>query len=243
MSGRPAGLRPVDLLALAAAAFAVGITVSAIVFDVGTSSGVVVVAAISAFSGSGELAYAAVILSGGSAVAGLISALLVSSRFGLLAMSIANRWPMPVWERIAAMQISGEPAVAAAVIAPDAPTARRLYWQIALAMAGGWVVGSMVGVVVGNVIGDTRAIGLDAVFPAVLLGTVASALRSRDTAVAAVLGAGGAVVLVPIAPAGLPFLIAALAALVAVRVPAGPLRRSAGLRRPGGRGADAEAAP
>ena len=61
--------------------------------------------------------------------------------------------------------------------------------------------------------GATRTrpnIGLDAVFPAVLLGTVAAALRSRDTAVAAILGAVLAVVLVPVAPAGVPFLAAFL---------------------------------
>jgi predicted branched-subunit amino acid permease len=227
----------VDIAALIAATFAVGITVSAIMIDIGTPSAVVMLASLSAFSGSGELAYAAVIQSGGSPVAGLVSALLVSSRFGLLAMSIANRWPMSVWERIAAMQISGEPAVAAAITAREPSTARRLYWQIALAMAVGWVVGSGVGVFVGNVIGDTRAIGLDAVFPAVLLGTVATALRSRDSAVAAVLGGLLAVVAVPVAPAGIPFLIAALAALVAAKVPAGPLAlRSAwrAARRGGG---------
>ena len=225
MDNESTGLRPVDIAALGAASMAVGITVSAIMTKIGTTSAVVMIAAVTAFSGSGELAFASVILSGGTSAAGLISALLVSSRFGLLAMSMANRWPMPVWEKIAAMQISGEPAVAAAITARSPAMARRLYWQIALAMAGGWVVGTALGVLLGNVIGDIRKIGLDAVFPAVLLGTVAAALRSRDTAVAAVLGAVIAVVLVPIAPAGLPFLLAALAAIVASRVPAGPLRR------------------
>lgn len=208
-----------------AASFAVGITVSAIMIDIGTPSAVVMLASVTAFSGSGELAYAAVILSGGSSVAGLISALLVSSRFGLLAMSVAKKWPMSVGERIAAMQISGEPAVAAAITAKSPAMARRLYWQIALSMAAGWILGSVVGVSVGNVIGDTHAIGLDAVFPAVLLGTVAASLRSRDTAAAAALGGLVAVLLVPIAPAGIPFLVAALAAVVGAKVPAGPLRK------------------
>lgn len=225
MSDTTTGLRTADILALGAASLAVGVTVSAIMIDIGTPSAVVMAATVTAFSGSGELAYAAVILSGGSTAAGMVSALLVSSRFGLLAMSIANRWPMSVWERIAAMQISGEPAVAAAITAKDPATARRMYWQIALSMGVGWVLGSAIGVALGNVIGDTKAIGLDAVFPAVLLGTVAAALRSRDSAAAAVLGAVVAVALVPIAPAGIPFLVAALAAGVGARVRPGPLRR------------------
>lgn len=213
-----------DVAALAAASMAVGVAVSAIMTDIGTSPAVVLAATVTAFSGSGELAYAAVIGSGGSVAAGLVSALLVSSRFGLMAMSIANRWPMSTWERIAAMQISGEPAVAAAVTAPNPASARRLYWQIALAMAVGWVLGSIIGVAVGNVIGNTKAIGLDAVFPAVLLGTVAASLRRRDTAATAVLGGIVAVVLVPVVPAGVPFLVAALAAVAALGVPSVPLR-------------------
>lgn len=224
MSETASGLRPADIAALGAASLAVGVTVSAIMISIGTPSSVVMLATVTAFSGSGELAYAAVIQSGGSTAAALVSALLVSSRFGLLAMSVANKWPMSVWERIAAMQISGEPAVAAAITARTPALARKLYWQIAGSMAVGWVVGSAIGVAVGNVIGDTRAIGLDAVFPAVLLGTVAAALRSRDSAVTAVLGGVVAVVLVPIAPAGIPFLVAALASLVGAKVAAGPLR-------------------
>jgi predicted branched-subunit amino acid permease len=233
------GLGRADLVALAAASFAVGVAVSAIMVDIGTPPMVVVLASVTAFSGSGELAYAAVIGSGGSVTAALVSALLVSSRFGLMAMSIANRWPMSTAEKLAAMQISGEPAVAAAVTAPDPVMARRLYWQIALAMMVGWVVGTVAGVALGNVIGDTKAIGLDAVFPAVLLGTVAASLRRRDTATAAVLGGLVAVVLVPVAPAGIPFLVAALAAFVAAKVPAVPLRRPRPRPGPAAGGSDA----
>lgn len=228
------GLGWVDLIALTVASMAVGVAVSAIMIDIGTSPAVVLVATVTAFSGSGELAYAAVIGAGGSTAAGLVSALLVSSRFGLMAMSTASCWRMPLWEKFAAMQIAGEPAVAAAVTAPNPPSARRLYWQIALSMAIGWVLGSIVGVAVGNVIGDTKAIGLDAVFPAVLLGTVMSSMRRRDSAVATLLGGAVAVALVPVAPAGMPFLVAALAALVALRFPSTALRDSGRANRPKG---------
>lgn len=215
-----------DRFALIGATFAVGITVSAVMVDIGTPSGVVMLAAISAFSGSGELAYAAVILGGGGVVPAMASALLVSARFGLLAMSVAQRWPMSVWEKIAAMQISGEPATAVAITAPDARSARRRYWQTALPMGIGWMIGTAVGILVGNIIGDTSRIGLDAVFPAVLVGTVISAMKSRDTAVAAIGGGLIAIVLTPFAPAGLPFLLSTGAALAAARIAPGPWRAS-----------------
>jgi len=214
-----------DRLALIGASVAVGITVSAVMIDIGTPGPVVMLAAFAAFSGSGELAFAAVILGGGGVVPAVASALLVSARFGLLAMSIAHRWPMRTWERIAAMQISGEPAVAVAITAPDARSARRRYWQTALPMGAGWAVGSALGILLGNVIGDTARIGLDAVFPAVLVGSVIGAVRRRDTAVAGLGGALIALALTPVAPAGLPFLLSTAAAVVAARVAPSPWRR------------------
>ena len=224
MSTSEGDLRTADLLALLGATFAVGLTVSAVMIDIATPAGVVMLAAIAAFSGSGELAYAAVIQGGGGMVPALAAALLVSARFGLLAMSIANRWPMTVWEKLAAMVISGEPAVAAAITAPDPARARRRYWQTAIPMGSGWLIGTLVGIFLGNVIGDTSRIGLDAVFPAVLVGSVISSLRSRDTAVAAFGGGLIALALTPFAPAGLPFLMATVAAIIATRVAPGPLR-------------------
>lgn len=213
-------LRAPDLAALAVASIAVGIAVSAIMSGIGTSDAVIMAAAVLAFSGTGELAYASVIASGGGLVPAVVSALLVSSRFGLLAMSMAKRWPAPWWERAALAHITGEAQVAAALVAPDPPAARRAYWQVALAMSGGWVIGSGLGLLLGNVIGNTRAIGLDAVFPASLIAVVVSALRRRDTAAAAGLGAVIALVLTPFTPGGVPILAASAASIVALAVPA-----------------------
>src|SRR5690242_11069916 len=94
------GFRTSDLAALLLASVAIGIAVSAIMTDVGTSGPVVMGASALAYSGTGELAYASVIASGGGLAPASVAALLVSSRFGLLAMSMRNRWPAPLWERI-----------------------------------------------------------------------------------------------------------------------------------------------
>ncbi len=220
-------LRAPDLAALAVASVAVGVAVSAIMSDIGTSDAVIMAAAILAFSGTGELAYASVIASGGGLAPAVGAALLVSSRFGLLAMSMAKRWPAPAWERAAMAHITGEAQVAAALVAPDPAAARRAYWQVALAMSGGWVVGSALGLLLGNVIGDTKAIGLDAVFPASLIAVVVGALRRRDTSAAAALGAVIALALTPFTPGGVPILVASVASVVALAVPATAWKRAA----------------
>src|SRR4051812_47520635 len=72
----PGGFTPLDLGALLLASIAIGVAVSAIMTDVGTSPWVVMAAAALAYSGTGELAYASVISSGGTMVPALAAALL-----------------------------------------------------------------------------------------------------------------------------------------------------------------------
>ena len=62
-----------------------------------------------------------------------------------------------------------------------------------------------------------QALGLDAVFPAFFLALLLSEARDRRAAGVAALGAVVALVLVPVAPAGLPVLVASTAALVGLR--------------------------
>ncbi len=231
VEGDPAvrGFRTSDLVALLLASVAIGIAVSAIMTDVGTSGPVVILAAALAYSGTGELAYASVVASGGGLVPASVAALLVSSRFGLLAMSMRNRWPAPWWERIGIAHVASEPAVAAALdVEPRGGpmAARRAFWQLAIWMAVGWVGGSALGLALGNVVGDTNRIGLDAVFPASFIGAVVNSMRRQDGAVAVVLGATTALVLTPFLPAGGPILLGALAAPVALLFRPVPLRRS-----------------
>ncbi len=217
-----------DLGALMFASAAIGVAVTSIMTGIGTSPWVVMAACTLAFSGTGEVAYASVIASGGGLSAALAAALLVSSRFGLLAMSTIGRWKAPWWERIAMAHLTSEIAVAGAIErAPQGErVARRAFWQLCLAPTAGWIIGSGIGLLLGDVVGDTSRIGLDAVFPASFVGAVVSGLRRRDSAVAVVLGGTAALTFTPLLPAGLPVLIAAGASVVALCAPATGWRRT-----------------
>ncbi len=203
----------------------IGIAVAPIMVDVDSPAWVVVAATVFAWSGTGEVAYASVIASGGSTLAAFIASMLVSSRFALLALSLKGRWQASLIERIGMYHYASEVAVANAIdqgdrIGPGA--ARRVFWQLAIPMASGWFIGTVLGLLLGNIVGDTRQIGLDVVFPASFIGTVVTGLRRRDSAVAVMGGITAAIGLSPILPAGLPILVAALAAFVAVAVPPPP---------------------
>lgn len=215
------GLTALDIGTLGFASAFIGIAVTAIMTDVGTSPWVVMAACTLAFSGTGEVAYASVIATGGGIAPAVAAAMLVSSRFGLLAMSMTGRWKAPLWERIAIAHLASEVAVAGAIeAAPHGErAARRVFFQLALAPTVGWIIGSAIGLALGDVVGDTRNFGLDVVFPASFVGAVVNGMRRRDSSVAVVLGILAALVLTPLLPAGLPVLIAAMASLVALAVP------------------------
>jgi len=200
----------------------IGIAVAPIMADVGTPDWVILAAAFFAWSGTGEVAYASVIDGGGSTIAAWVAAMLVSSRFALLALSLKGRWQASLVERVGMYQFASEVAVANAIDQErrfGRHGARRVFWQLAVPMATGWFVGTVLGLLLGNIVGDTRQIGLDVVFPASFIGTVVSGLRRRDSAVAVGGGLTAALGLSPFLPAGLPILIAALTALLAVLVP------------------------
>lgn len=217
--------RPADYLALAFTYFAVGVTVSVAMIERGISIPTTLGAALVIYSATSELAFLAVRDAGGSAAIGVLSGWLVASRFGLLALSLGARYQAPMLERAAAAINSFDPNVGLAVQQADRSELRRVFWRVTAALMIGWWIGSLVGVFLGDVIGDGRAWGLDAVFPATLMAIIGALVRRRDGLTAAVVGAGICCLLIPVAPGGLPILASALGAVVAVltftRGPAG----------------------
>ena len=80
-----------------------------------------------------------------------------------------------------------------------------------------WNAGTAVGVLLGNAIGDANRLGLDAAFPALFLALLIPQLSSRRKLVAALLGGGIALVLIPFTPAGVPIVAASAACLIGWR--------------------------
>jgi len=69
------------------------------------------------------------------------------------------------------------------------------------------------------VIGDADRLGLDAVFPALLLAVIANLLRRRDGLAAAMAGAIVCAALIPVSPAGVPIILSLVGVLAALVVP------------------------
>jgi predicted branched-subunit amino acid permease len=87
-----------------------------------------------------------------------------------------------------------------------------------LVLMAAWTTGTAAGVAVGSALGDPADYGLDAMFPALFLALLVGQIDGRRTRAAALFGALIALAFTPLLPPGVPLIVAASGALLAVRV-------------------------
>jgi branched chain amino acid efflux pump len=197
----------------------------------GTSAGLSVVQtcalSVLMFSGGSQFALIGVLGGGGNAVSGSASAMLLGARNALYGARLAPVLGLRGLRRAVGAQVVVDESTAVALrYEPDGATAARLgFWATGLAIFVLWNLSTLVGAVLGNQLGDPRDFGLDAAAPAAFLALLAPRLRGRSPWLTALAGAAVAVAVVPVVPAGVPVLVAALVPVLAVlAVPAGRSR-------------------
>lgn len=175
------------------------------------------------FTGASQFAVVGVLGAGGSAAAALAPALLLAARNGIYGLAIApvlrGRRATRAWQA----QLVIDESTAMARAQPEPEAARRAFLATGLSVFAFWNVGTLIGALVGSGLGDPKAIGLDAMFPAAFLALLVPQLQTPAARVAALSGGVIAVALVPVAPAGVPILAAVLGLIPAVQA----LRREA----------------
>jgi 4-azaleucine resistance transporter AzlC len=172
-----------------------------------------VIMSVTTFAGSAQFAAASVLGSGGQPIAAIAAALLLNARYLPIGVSVAPYLFGGTLRRLCTAQLVVDESWAIASRGQGRFDPHRLVGAgVVLWLA--WVIGTIIGVIGGEALGDPAALGLDAAFPALFLALLVGQLRSRTALVAAALGAGIAVALVPFAPPGIPIIAAALAALI-----------------------------
>ena len=168
------------------------------------------------FAGSAQFAAASIVSGGGQPIAAIAAGLLLNARYLPIGVSVAQfLFGGPV-QRFAQAQLVVDESWAIASRGGGTFDAHRLVGAgIVLWLA--WVVGTIIGVIGGEALGDPAALGLDAAFPALFLALLIPQLVGRRAVAAALLGAGIAIALVPLTPAGVPIIAAAGAALIGLR--------------------------
>jgi predicted branched-subunit amino acid permease len=177
-----------------------------------------------AFTGASQFALAGVIAGGGSLLAGSAGAILLGSRNTLYGLRLAETLRPAGWRTpLAAIGVIDE-TTAIALAQPDPPSLRKGFWATFCCLYLTWNIATLAGALGAGKIGSPQAFGLDVVGPAAFLALIWPRLREgrieRWVALAGVAIALGAT---PILPAGVPVILAALAALGgALATPAAP---------------------
>ena len=167
------------------------------------------------FAGAAQFAAASVLETGGTVAAAVVSAVLLNARYAGMSIAVASIFPGGRLRRFFESQLTVDESWALS------GRSGRFEWPI-LAGAGLlfyvlWVSSTALGTVVGDALGDPNDLGLDAAFAALFLALAMPYLRNRRGLEAAALGAAITLLLIPLAPAGLPLVAAAAACLLGLR--------------------------
>jgi 4-azaleucine resistance transporter AzlC len=208
------GARRVAPLVIPAAAFGASFGVLAAAAGMGTVAPIVMSA--TTFAGSGQFAAASILDEGGAVVAAIAAAVLLNSRYAPIGISVAPLFRGPAWRRVLEGQLIVDESWAIANRG-EGRFDRGLLLGAGLVLYPCWVLSTTIGAVAGDLLGDPEQLGLDAAFPALFLALLIPQLRSRRALAAAAGGAAVALVLVPVAPAGLPIVAAAAVCLIGWR--------------------------
>ena len=173
------------------------------------------------FTGASQFAAVGVVASGGTAAAAAGSALLLAARNGFYGITMSRFIGGPWWRKAAAAHLTIDESTALGTSQDDIDDVEGAFFAGGISVFVFWNLGTLVGAVGGEAIGDPNALGLDAAFPAGFISLAAPAIRHRPGQLAALSGAAIAVVAVPFTRPGVPILLAALGAMIALAL-AGP---------------------
>lgn len=176
------------------------------------------------FTGGSQFAFIGIIGAGGSPVTAVATSTLLGIRNGLYGLQLARVLRLTGWRRTAAAHVTIDESTAVALAQEHPEVQRTGFWAGGLGVFTFWNLSTLIGAVVGNAIADPRVWGLDAAAAAAFVGLIWPRLRDRTGQVTAALAAAIALIAFAPTPAGVPVLLAALAAVVVGLIDSAPSR-------------------
>ena len=166
------------------------------------------------FSGGSQFAFIGVVAGGGSGLAAMGAATLLGMRNGIYGMQLNALLQPKGWRRFAAAQVTIDESTATSTGQTDPAEQRRGFWTAGVGVFVLWNIFTAVGALAGSALGDPKQWGLDGAAVAAFLGLLWPRLKGREPVAIAVVCALATVLAVPLVPAGVPILVAALVAAV-----------------------------
>ena len=237
------------MLPLMPAILAFGASFGVLARAAGVDSLAALVMSATTFAGSAQFAVVSVLGAGGTAAAAIGAAVLLNARYAPMALAASGAFRGGPLRRLLEAQLLVDESWA--LSSRDGGFDRRLLIGAGAILYVGWNAGTAIGVLAGDSLTNPATLGLDAAFPALFLALLAPLLRTADAGeapregaaprapdraplAAALAGAGIALVLTPITPAGVPVIAATAACLVGLTRPrraVGEPQRASGERR------------
>jgi 4-azaleucine resistance transporter AzlC len=190
-----------------------GVSFGVLAVTAGMSPAQACVMSMLVFTGASQFAFVGVLAGGGGAIAAMGPAVMLAMRNAAYGLSLAPILPGRFRDRALLAHLVIDESTAMARAEDDRGLARRAFVATGVSVWVFWNAGTLAGALLGGGLGDPRALGLDAMFPAAFLALLAPQLRRPGAPVAAVAGAMVALAALPFAPVGVP-VIAALAGVV-----------------------------
>jgi predicted branched-subunit amino acid permease len=167
-----------------------------------------------AFTGASQFALAGVVAAGGSLLAGTAGAILLGSRNTLYGLRLAEVLRPSGPRRLLVAQGVIDETTAITLAQPDQEAGRKAFSATFCTLYFTWNLATLAGALGAGHIGSPQAFGLDVVGPAAFLALIYPRLRAGRTERAVALAAVAiALTLAPVLPAGVPVILASIAAL------------------------------
>ncbi|HEX6248001.1 MAG TPA: AzlC family ABC transporter permease [Nocardioidaceae bacterium] len=202
-----------DGIAVGVATGAYGISFGAISVAAGLSVLQTCALSLLVFTGASQFALVGVVANGGAPFSGAVTGLLLGTRNTLYGLRLAPLLAWTGWRRAAAAQLVIDESTAMSVTRETREAARVGFLSTGLAVFTLWNLATLGGALAGEALGDPRTYGLDAAVGGAFLALLWPRLKDRRNQLTAVLAVALALSLVPLTPAGVPVLAAALVAL------------------------------
>ena len=213
-----------DIALTCLAVLFIGLSYGAIAVASGLPLWLPVVQSVFVVAGASEFGFVGIVAAGGNPVAAALAGLLVNARhlpYGLALPDVLGSG----WRRILGAHVMNDESVVFALAQDDLPRKRAAFWACGLGVLICWPGGAILGALIGTAVHDTNALGLDAMFPAVILALIVPALRDPPTRRAALAAAAIALAATPWLPPGLPVLMGLAGLLLVIPRRPAPIRK------------------
>jgi len=166
------------------------------------------------FSGASQFAVVGIMGAGGSAISAIATATLLGFRNALYGLQMPPILKVSGLKRVLAAQITIDESTAVATLQENDEDRKRGFYVTGIGVYIFWNLFTYLGALGASAIGDPSVWGLDAAVPAAFCGLIWPRLKNKTQFLVSAIAIAWALLLTPIAPAGIPIITTVLLAVI-----------------------------